>query len=57
MDVDIIESMCMINRIHFVGKDESPKRGGNASCIFECCMFVSEKISVSYNHRLSLLSS
>lgn len=43
MDFDINKSMYMINRIHFIGKDESPKRRGNVSCIFDCCTFVSER--------------
>lgn len=57
MDFDIIKSMYMKNRIHFIDKDMSPKRGENVSCIFECCMFKSEGVSVSYNHHLSLFSS
>lgn len=49
-------SMYTINRIHFIGEDQSPKTGGaDASCIFECCMFLSERIPVSYNHRLGPL--
>lgn len=57
MDFDVIKSMYMLIRIHFIGKDEPKSVGGGISCIFECCKFVSERISVSYNHHLCLFSS
>lgn len=45
------------NTFHRRGSE--PKDGGgggaDASCIFECCMFLSERIPVSYNHSLGLL--
>lgn len=51
MDFDNVKSTYMVNRIHFIGEDKSPKMRGNVSCVFGCCTFVSERISMSYNHH------
>lgn len=58
MDFDVLESKYMINWIHDLGKNKSLGGWGVLSCSLGCCTFVSEIISVSYNHHLkSLLSS
>lgn len=34
MDFDVIKSMYMLNRIHYIGKDEPKSRGGGAYLVF-----------------------